>query len=92
MKKILILSSSLLVLLFTGCQQKSTKIFTEADISIIPKPKELQLNPGGFLFTKNTKLVVSDDSQKEVFQSLKDGFKTVAGWDLELTTTAPSSN
>ncbi|WP_136467004.1 beta-N-acetylhexosaminidase [Flagellimonas onchidii] len=92
MKKILISSLVTLLLILTGCEQKSTKAFTEADIAIIPKPKEAQLNPGGFLFTKNTKLVVTDDSQKEVFQSLQNGFKTVAGWDLELTTTVPSSN
>lgn len=74
-----------------GCQQKSTKVFTEADITIIPKPREVQLNQGGFLFNENTKLV-SGDSEKEAFQSLQDGFKTVAGWNLELATSVPSNN
>ncbi|MCL6267078.1 beta-N-acetylhexosaminidase [Flagellimonas myxillae] len=78
------------VLLF-GCQQKSTKVFTEADIAIIPRPQEVILNPGGFLFTQNTKLV-SEEAQKDVFYSLKNGFHTVANWDLEIVATAPSKN
>ncbi|SNY95463.1 family 20 glycosylhydrolase [Flagellimonas pacifica] len=82
----------ILTITLVGCQPKSTKVFTEDDITILPKPKELQLNSGGFLFTENTKLIVSKDSQKEVFQFIKNAFKNVSGWDLEFVESAPSKN
>lgn len=94
MKKMKLLSK-FLVIMFIGvlvsCQNK-TKVFTENDIKIIPKPVELQLEQGSFKFDKETKFVVANDAQNSIFALLTEKFKTVSGWNLEVSKEAPQTN
>lgn len=78
--KVLIL---VLITMMASCQK--SKVFTESDINIIPKPAQLQLEAGLFQFTKNTQFVVTDASQKEVVSTLIDKFKKASGWTLEIS-------
>ena len=55
---------AILVILLSSCSK--TKVFTENDIQIIPKPKELKITKGFFEFSKNTKFVANNASQKEI--------------------------
>lgn len=80
------------LILMMGCESTPTKTFTEADINLIPKPKNLQLNEGSFSFNKSTVFVVENDEQLQASQLLIDKFKTVSGWDLQVVKTKPTSN
>jgi hexosaminidase len=78
--KILVL---VLLTIMASCQnKKKDKVFTESDIAIIPQPAELQLEKGVFHFNKNTKFVVTDESQKEIASILIDKFEKASGWTL----------
>ncbi len=80
----------ILVVLLSSCTK--VKIFTEADIQIIPKPAELKINEGFFEFSKKTKFVTSNASQKEISKTLISKFNTAAGWNLEVVTEVPTKN
>lgn len=85
----------LLVLLVSvlSCQnQKYDKVFTEQDITIIPKPAALHLETGNFQFNENTKFILSDKSQNVLVPILADKFKAVTGWDLATSEQAPKTN
>ncbi|WP_299398793.1 glycoside hydrolase family 20 protein [uncultured Gelidibacter sp.] len=89
-KRILVL---MLVVITASCQEKKeTKVFTEADIAIIPKPVDLQLAQGVFEFNDDTQFVISEASQKEIVSILSDKFKSAAGWTLKISEKAPKSN
>ncbi len=89
-KKILLL---VLITMMASCQQnKESKVFTENDIQIIPKPARLQLELGTFQFSKNTQFVISDASQREVASILMDKFKKAWGWTLEFSEKAPEKD
>ena len=81
---------AILVILLSSCSK--TKVFTENDIQIIPKPKELKITKGFFEFSKNTKFVANNDSQKEILNTLIDKFNIAAGWNLEIVTEVPQKN
>jgi len=88
--KILVL---VLITMMAGCQKnKETKIFTENDIAIIPKPAQLQLEQGTFQFSENTQFVISDASQKGIVSILTDKFNKAAGWTLEVSEKAPEKD
>ncbi|TDU43051.1 hexosaminidase [Gelidibacter sediminis] len=90
LKRILVL---MLVVITASCQEKKeTKVFTEADIAIIPKPVDLQLAEGVFEFNDDTQFVISEASQKEIVSILSDKFKSAAGWTLKVSEKAPQSN
>ena len=92
MKKIRISILILLTIVCLGCNKKSTKAYTEEDITIIPKPKQVTLNPGAFSITENTKLVALDDATSEALEMLQTNFKNVADWKLEIVASEPASN
>ena len=81
---------AILVILVSSCAK--SKVFTEDDIQIIPKPAELKINEGFFEFSKKTKFVTSNVSQKEISNTLIGKFNTAAGWTLEVVKQAPKKN
>jgi hexosaminidase len=93
MKNLNLLKLAVIVLLmsFISCE-KEHKTFTENDIKIIPKPVELKLSEGVFEFTKNTKFVVENKTQKEMFTALINKFKNVSGWSFEIVDEKPLKN
>ncbi|PHS54748.1 MAG: beta-N-acetylhexosaminidase [Lutibacter sp.] len=93
MKNLNLLNLVVIVLLVSlvSCK-KQHKIFTDNDIKIIPKPVELKLSKGIFEFTKNTKFVIENKAQKEIFTALINKFKNVSGWSFEIVNEKPSNN
>lgn len=80
LRKILALA---VIVIMASCQESTApKVFTENDITIIPKPVALQLEPGVFQFNEKTQFVISDASQEEIVSILRDKFKSAAGWTL----------
>lgn len=79
------------VVVLASCDQKKTKIFTEADITVIPKPVAIKLTNGSFQFTRKTKLVTSKDEQK-LAQSFSEDFAIVSGFTMAVADKLPSSN
>ena len=86
------LATAIYLLTLTACQEKTPKIYTEADINIIPKIEKVQINPGVFEFNKNTTFAVSNDEQKNAATLLQDKFKLAANWDLAITDASEKSN
>lgn len=88
-----VVGSVLLILLLAafGCSEKSKTVFSQEDIHIVPKPKELIVKPGAFEFTSDTKFVV-DGEFAEVVNFLREKFNRSAKWDLEVVTDAPANN
>lgn len=88
--KVLVLA---LIVITASCQiSKESKIFTEKDITIIPKPVQLHLEQGNFQFSKKTQFVITDASQNELVSVLRDKFKKAAGWTLEGIEKAPKKD
>lgn len=82
-----------LIAAMASCQDsKVSKVFTENDIAVIPKPAELKLEQGTFEFNEKTQFVISDASQKDVTSVLLDKFKSAAGWTLGVSEQAPKNN
>ena len=76
------LSIIILFVLLSACQSKNDKVYTEADIQIIPKVENLQLKSGVFKFNEATQFVVSNESQKPAAQLLINKFKSAAQLEL----------
>jgi len=74
----------MLLIIFNSCKTPS-KTFTEADISIIPKPSEMVIGEGSYLFSKNTKISIENDSQKPAAKYLSDLFEKAAGYALPIS-------
>ncbi len=72
--------------------EKELQTFAENDIKIIPKPVELKLSSGVFEFTKNTKFVVENKIQEEIFNTLNNKFKNASGWFFEIVNQEPLKN
>ena len=72
------------ILLLNGCSQKP-KTFTEAEISIIPKPAELVLSDGSFSFSKDHQIFVENETQKPAAKYLSDLFENAAGYSLSIS-------
>ncbi|RKR12053.1 hexosaminidase [Flavobacterium sp. 90] len=70
----------------------SQKIYTEKDIQIIPKPKQLVIKQGKFQFSNETIFVVNGDSQKEIASVLIHKFETAAGFRPEISSKIPKKN
>ncbi|NGY37760.1 family 20 glycosylhydrolase [Flavobacterium sp. XN-5] len=66
-----------------GCQTTS-KTFTDAEISIVPKPSSLVLSQGSFLFSKETTISVQNESQKPAAKYLSDLFQKAAGFPISI--------
>lgn len=82
----------LLTLLLNGCNQPQEKKFTSNDIAIIPQPKKLELLKGQFLISGSTKVFVSNNDNKSIADQLVKRFKTVAGFDMEISQQIEGSN
>lgn len=93
MKNLNLLKLVVIVLLisFVSCI-KQQKVFTENDIKIIPKPVELNLSEGVFEFTNNTKFVIENKTQEEMFTALINKFKNVSSWSFEIVNEKPLKN
>ena len=81
----------ILVVSLSSCT-KSTKVFSESDIQIIPQPAELNLGEGVFEFTKNTKFVSNIENKLQFTNVLIDKFYNTEGWNLETTIDTPTKN
>ncbi|MFI1772043.1 glycoside hydrolase family 20 protein [Thalassobellus citreus] len=79
-----------LLLVFNACQEP--KVFTEADIQIIPKPLEVKLHKGTFEFSEATQFVIANDAQKEIYNILINKFEKSAGWKPKIVNEIPKSN
>lgn len=75
-----------------SCGKNEQREFTEADIQIIPKPQEIVMGKGSFIFNKNTVFHVSNDEHLQVSEILIRKFRAAANWDLDLVKELPSSN
>ncbi len=76
----------------TACVTPIKKVFKEKDVAIIPQPVKTELKEGFFEFNKDTKIVITDESQNEVVSLLTKKFKKAANLDLEIVNEVPSSN
>ncbi|WP_291865502.1 family 20 glycosylhydrolase [Maribacter sp.] len=79
-----------LVVVLASCSK--SKVFTENDIQIIPKPASLKLETGTFLFNENTQFLAANTTQKEIAMALVNKFKKATGWSLEIVDTEPRGN
>lgn len=68
------------------------KVLAAKEVTIIPKPANVTVTQGDFLFTKNTLFVVSDASQKEIATALIQKFTKAAGWAPKISNKLPNSN
>ncbi len=82
----------LLVLIVSIMSCTKTKVFTESDIHIIPKPVELQLQKGVFEFTKNTQIVATNSFQEKIAKQFSEKFDTAAGFNLQIVKETPDKN
>lgn len=81
---------AILIVTLSSCTK--SKVFTESDIQIIPKPVSLKLETGVFQFSENTQFVTNDDFQKEISKALIQKFKQAANWSPKITESKPSNN
>ena len=80
----------LLLVFLSSCSK--TKVFSEKDISIIPKPAHLEVKSDVFEFTQKTKFVVKNEEQMEISDLLIKKFKKAEGWKLEMVNEIPNKN
>ncbi|MDT0553232.1 family 20 glycosylhydrolase [Urechidicola vernalis] len=71
-----------------------SKVFTEKDITIIPKPVKTELGQGNYIIDKNTVIVTTEGVNKNTITPFTNQFKIVAGTALKQVTSdnKPSSN
>ena len=74
----------MLLLVSIGCKTTS-KTFTVAEISIVPKPSEMSVHEGSFSFSKNTTVFIDNDNQKPAAHYLSDLFKNAAGYPIAIS-------
>ena len=91
-KYLVLITAILSLIMLASCESSKKKVFTEKDITIIPKPVKMELREGDFEFNEKTKIVISKEDQKEIVVILADKFKNSTGWNLEIGNKAPSSN
>ncbi|RVT75290.1 beta-N-acetylhexosaminidase [Flavobacterium sufflavum] len=70
----------------------SSAVFAQKDITIIPKPANIQVKEGVFQFSKDTKIIASNAAQKEIATALMSKFKAATGWQPEFSNKKPKSN
>lgn len=71
---------------------KEDSISTEREIQIIPKPANLQVKSGKFVFNANTSFVVSNEQEKIISDLLISKFETAAGFSPQITEILPKAN
>lgn len=77
MKSILGIAFAVLI----SCSSPLTYNIAESDVNIIPKPAQLTVNQGSFVFSKNTTVLV-DDSNKKIAELLTHKFEKAAGFNV----------
>ncbi|WP_406683798.1 glycoside hydrolase family 20 protein [Seonamhaeicola sp. MEBiC1930] len=82
----------ILSIVLSACQSKSSKVYTESDINIIPKVESIKITEGVFQFDENTVFIAAVETQKTAVQLLIDKFKEAAGWNLNIKAVSPDSN
>ncbi|KAA5824491.1 family 20 glycosylhydrolase [Algibacter amylolyticus] len=92
MKKAYTLISIVLLIIVSSCTKSTPKVFTEADINIIPKPLELTLNQGVFQFSNDTKFVTANSALIAASRYLISQLENAAGFKVEVVKTAPNRN
>ena len=90
MKLVLKILIALLIVSISSCSK--SRIFSESDIQIIPKPAELQLKKGVFEFSKNTKIVATNAFQQQIAKEFSDRMNTSSGFNLQIIEEEPSKN
>ena len=70
----------------------SSAVFAQKDITIIPKPANIEVKEGVFQFSKDTKIIASNAAQKEIATALMNKFKAATGWQPEFSNKKPKSN
>ena len=63
---------------------KSTKTFTENEITLIPQVQKMTLGESSFEFNKSTLLVVESTDQKAIVDELAAKFEKTAGWKPQI--------
>ncbi len=81
MKNIYYLFLSLLTVACTT----SSPTYSEADIALVPKPQEFQLDKASFKFDSTTTISIDNDEQQMAANYLTDLFKKAAGFDLNIS-------
>ena len=70
----------------------SSAVFAQKEITIIPKPANIEVKEGVFQFSKDTKIIASNPAQKEIATALMSKFKAATGWQPEFSNKKPKSN
>jgi len=70
----------------------SSAVFAQKDITIIPKPANIEVKEGVFQFSKDTKIIASNAAQKEIATALMNKFKAATGWQPEFSNKKSKSN
>ena len=70
----------------------SSAVFAQKDITIIPKPANIEVKEGVFQFSKDTKIIASNAAQKEIATALMSKFKAATGWQSEFSNKKSKSN
>ena len=68
--------------ILAGC--KPNRTFTKNELSLIPKPQQMEIGPSSFKFRKSTKLVVENVDQQLVAKQFANLFRKATGWDLRI--------
>lgn len=74
---------TLIISILIGCIEKPTT-FTEAEISIVPKPSTFILGERSFLLSKNSNIFIEDEFQKPAAKYLSDLFNNATGYGLTI--------
>lgn len=80
------------ILLFSSCSGNSERIFSKDEITLIPKPKQMELHKGSFSLNEATVFVVENYHQKEITDLLNSKFQSAAGWKVRISQEIPESN
>lgn len=70
----------------------SSAVVAQKDITIIPKPANIEVKEGVFQFSKDTKIIASNTTQKEIATALMSKFKAATGWQPEFSNKKPKNN
>lgn len=70
----------------------SSAVVAQKDITIIPKPANIEVKEGVFQFSKDTKIIASNTTQKEIATALMNKFKAATGWQPEFSNKKPKNN
>lgn len=73
-------------------KNKESKIITEKDVKIIPKPVNMQLQNGVFKFNKNTRFVTNNTFQEEISREFIKKFNLSSGLEFQIVGHIPDSN